>query len=240
MKTTPADAKTLKWEAIQVEPISIAPRWKDETSPDYVREHPIGPQQRAGAILERLCSGSNVAVVAPRRFGKSTLVEYLVTEGQKRNLFVASPLVCTWFSRPGSFDHDALWAQVDADLHSRLGSGISNDRVAPWPDERAFDHARRAAKSQGFAGIVLLFDEAQLLFQQATGFGMASKLKTLLTSHWSKSDSERVPVVVGLIGLPTLYDRAGADLIGLMTPIFEKATMDEGELRPLLSKLVPG
>lgn len=49
-------------------------------------------------------------------------------------------------------------------------------------------------------------------------------------------DLRKAPLLFGLIGLPSLRDRAGADLMGLLNPI-EKSHMDEAELRPLITKM---
>ena len=87
---------------------------------------------------------------------------------------------------------------------------------------------------------MLLFDEAQLLFPRGDGRDVGSCLKTLLTNHWARTDDPKlVPVLIGLIALPSMHQRAGADLMGLLHP-FEHLQMDESQLRPLIAKMAAG
>ena len=229
----------LRWEAISTQPIRVTMTWRDETSPQYVREHPIGPQMQAQTILERLNGGGSFAAVAPRRFGKSTLVEYLIAEGSNAGMFISPAIVCTMFAGSSGVDYQRLWAWVHDRLHEKLGSGLPREWSGPLPGETAFDQVRRAARQQGFKAIVLLFDEAQILFPRHQGWEIGSTLKTLLERHWARTgDVDKVPLLVGLIGLPSLLQRAGADVMAVLNPI-ERVKMDEPELRPLIARIAP-
>ena len=231
--------QTLRWEAISLTPLRISLRWRDETAPEYVSEHPIGPQLRANAILERFKSGSSVAVLAPRRFGKSTLVEYLVKEGGAANMLVPPTIVCTSYASATGFDYQRLWGALSDQLQATVGAALERPQES-LPGPKAFDFVRRAAKRQGFSAVVLLFDEAQLLFPRGDGRDVGSRLKTLLTNHWARTDDPKlVPVLIGLIALPSMHQRAGADLMGLLHP-FEHLQMDESQLRPLIAKMAAG
>ena len=90
---------TLRWETIELEMPRLELRWAGTTNPDYVRSHPIGPQAQVGDITGRLRAGGSVAVIAPRRFGKSTLVEYLLNDGAGNGLLVPPAIVCTGTQR---------------------------------------------------------------------------------------------------------------------------------------------
>ena len=231
--------KQLRWDAFLPSAPKLAVRWRDEASPDYVREHPIGPQRHADAILERLGSGSSVAVTAPRRFGKSSLVAYLAKEIKKANIVVPDPIECTFYASSTGFDHQRLWSDVSESLQDVVGAALARVE-GDLPGPKGFDHVRRAARKKNVAAVVLLFDEAQLLFPSASGWEIGSRLKTLLANHWSRTDdASMAPVLFGFVGLPSLSRRAGADAMGLLHPV-EYQVMDEAQLRPLITRLVTG
>ena len=231
--------RTLKWESIGLKSVPVSVVWGDATVPNHVRDHPIGPQQRADALCERFAAGSNVAVIAPRRFGKSTLVEYLVREGNRGGLCVPSAVVCTKYRSAAGFDYESLWKDVSDLFVDKLGARLKQETTASLPSAGAFDAIRTAARRNGHKAIVVLLDEAQLFFNSAKS-GLGSQLKTLLERSLSRTDDpQKAPVVFGLIGLPSLRDRGGADLMGLLDPV-EKSRMDEAELRPLIAKMTTG
>src|SRR5262249_6449879 len=124
--------------------------WGDTAGPDYVDQHPIGPQQSAKAILNRLRTGSSIAVIAPRRFGKSTLVDYLIREAASCDLAIPPPLWCTSFASSGGFDYERLWNDASAGFKKFLGASLGMGRAGFLPDAEAFDHVRRVAAEKGF------------------------------------------------------------------------------------------
>lgn len=232
-------ARVLKWESIALKPVSLSVAWGDATEPRHVREHPIGPQERAGAILDRFLAGGSVAVIAPRRFGKSTLVEYLVAQGAKASLLIPPAAVCTKYKAPAGFDYESLWADVSTRLVDMAGCRIRHESSSPLPTVEAFDGLRAEARKKGYKAVVILMDEAQLFFTGRKA-ELGSQLKSLVERDLARTDDAgKVPVVFGLIGLPSLRERAGADFMGLLNPI-EKSRMDEAELRPLISKMTTG
>ena len=232
--------RSLRWDSIVVTPRTISVTWGDATEPSHVRDHPIGPQGRADAIRERFVAGSSVAVIAPRRFGKSTLVEYLVTEGSSHGLLIPPAIVCTRYSRASGFDYEELWDAVSGALVDRIGARLRREATSVLPAPEAFDAVRTAARSKGYKAVVLLFDEAQLFFPGQNGVELGSALKTLLERHLARrGDDNQVPLLFGLIGLPSLRTRAGSDLMGLLNPV-EETRMDESELRPLIARTTSG
>ncbi len=234
------DKRSLRWDSIALTPHTISVTWGDATEPSHVRDHPIGPQGRADAIRERFVAGSSVAVIAPRRFGKSTLVEYLVTEGSQHKLLIPPAIVCTRYASASGFDYERLWDEVSEALVDRVGARLKREATSVLPAPEAFDAVRTAAKKKGYKAVVLLFDEAQLFFPGQNGIELGSALKTLLERHLARrSDDRLVPLLFGFIGLPSLRTRAGADLMGLLNPV-EETRMDESELRPLIAKITSG
>lgn len=236
----PLGNSRLRWESIALTPRTISVTWGDATEPSHVREHPIGPQSRADSIRERFVAGSSVAVIAPRRFGKSTLVEYLVTEGSRHKLLIPPAIVCTRYASASGFDYERLWDEVSEALVDKVGARLKREATSVLPAPEAFDAARTAARKKGYKAVVLLFDEAQLFFPGQNGVELGSALKTLLERHLARrGDDRQVPLLFGLIGLPSLRTRAGADLMGLLNPV-EETRMAESELRPLIEKTTSG
>lgn len=232
--------RPLRWDSIARTPHTISVTWGDATEPSHVRDHPIGPQGRADAIRERFVAGSSVAVIAPRRFGKSTLVEYLVTEGSRHKLLIPAAIVCTRYASVSGFDYERLWNEVSEALVDKIGARLKREPAAVLPAPEAFDAVRTEARRKGYKAVVLLFDEAQLFFPGQNGVELGSALKTLLERHLARrGDETKVPLLFGLIGLPSLRTRAGSDLMGLLNPI-EETRMDESELRPLIAKMTSG
>jgi len=228
----------LRWDAINYEDVPIKLNWRTAGTPDDVDEHPIGPQARASLILDRLSALSCTAVIAPRRFGKTTLVNYLVRELRARKVHAVSPIVCTEFRLGRVLDYAALWSKVSDDLYSSYDTGLPGGWSGPLPPEEAFDAVRRAAHRAGHSAIVLLFDEAQLFFPSDRGAELGSKLKARLEGAWCQPAKGMVPLLFCFVGLPPLVHRAGADLAGLLVPI-EATGMTEEELRPLIATKAP-
>jgi len=233
-----SEPKDLRWENIETDFADVTVEWADTAAPDYVERHPIGPQESAKTILHRLRSGSSVAVIAPRRFGKSTLVEYLVREGRTFDLAIPPAFWCTAFASSGGFDYERLWNEASSGLAKLLGAPIGMGRTGFLPDGDAFDHVRRSAAEKGFKAVVLLFDEAQLFFPSQTSAEISSTIKMLLERHWAKATKGMVPLLLGFAGLPSMRQRIGGDLMGVLNPV-ERSTMKESELQPLIKRMAP-
>ena len=231
--------RVLRWESIGLSAVPVHVVWGDAAEPSHVREHPIGPQEGADALCKMLAAGSSVGVIAPRRFGKSTLVEYLVLEGEKHKLCVPSASICTRYRSATGFDYESLWKGLSDSFVDKLGCRLKHETGAPLPIAEAFDPIRAAARKKGYKAVVILLDEAQLFFEGPQG-ERGSQLKTLLERSLARTDDGKAtPVVVGLVGLPSLRDRGGADLMGLLNPV-ETSRMDEAQLRPLIAKMTTG
>jgi hypothetical protein len=111
-------------------------------------------------------------------------------------------------------------------------------RTGFLPDGDAFDHVRRRAAEKGFKAVVLLFDEAQLFFPSQTSAEISSTIKMLLERYWAKSTKGTVPLLLGFFGLPSMRQRIGGDLMGVLNPV-ERSTMKESELQPLIKGMAP-
>ena len=193
--------------------------WPDGIEIKYVTSHPIGPQEHLDYIKDRVLGGSSFAIVAPRRFGKTTLAMYLKEIGNEWDLVVPKPVLCTQMRESESgIDMQRIWEAFSIDLTDILGASLKpvKDNI---PELQAFDHVRRAAKKQGKKGILLILDEAQLFFPRVNGPHLGNAIKDHLEREWSRRDIEdKVPLYFGFIGLPDMLEKMGANLQGLLMP----------------------
>jgi hypothetical protein len=229
---------TLEWESFVDELRPIEMRWSEANEPEHVRAHPIGPQAKAKEILGRFGRGSSVVVIAPRRFGKSTLVQYLREEAGGRSLLIPEPRVCTHYATPVGLDADRFWADVSDSFVDVIGKRLKLQPGQAIPAAEAFDEIRKQAFADGHRAVVLLVDEAQLFFPKHDR-QVGSRLKTLIETHLSRGEG-KAPFLFGFIGLPSLHQRAGADLMAALSPNFEISEMDERELTPLIGGMTSG
>lgn len=162
-----AESKRLDWDYVRA-PELVQSTWSGTTLGEHVRSHPIGPQAQCDEMLGQLDATGSFTVIAPRRFGKTTLVHYLQREASTRGFLVPPPVLCTLFFKNGGLDIAGVWKQISDGLADHLGVGLIGIPNEGWPEKRGFDEARKRAKGR-FKGIVLIFDEAQLLFPRANG-----------------------------------------------------------------------
>jgi hypothetical protein len=86
------------WDVMNDSPVNpVIPMWPEIVDPANVEKHPIGPQKRGRDILARLNQSGSFSVIAPRRFGKSTLVQFLQRKAQEAGFVVRDPVVCTGY-----------------------------------------------------------------------------------------------------------------------------------------------
>jgi len=230
---TSAVQKKLAWDQIMVDRAELAVRWPEGIAAHYVEDHPIGPQKGIKEIEERIAEGSPFAVVAPRRFGKSTLIRYLQEHHAENGWVVPEPIACTSYFDGSRLAYDELWADLSEGFQSVVGSGLSRAESSEVPGPDAFRHLLKTVSAAGKPGLLILVDEAQLLFPASGGHVIGDLFKDRLERSWSAASTGRPPVVFGFVGLPTLLDRAGANLSGLLRPI-EEPEMDQADLNRLL------
>jgi hypothetical protein len=216
-----------EWEVLNQAPDSITPKWPESTDPRYVDKSPIGPQRNSQEILQHLRNFGSVAITAPRRFGKSTLVEYLKQRNEDEGWIVPQAVVCTNYFRMGrGLDYERLWNDVSTWLQAATGSSITGSPHGALPADGAFDHIRRAVKAKGKKGITILFDEAQLFFPKRDGVALGDLLKDRLERHWSREDLPALsPVTMALVGLPSLRPESGAFSLAKRGPRGELAAI---------------
>jgi len=223
----------LSWTSLTADVPQLVMTWPSVGDPAYVTSHPVGAQLQASAIVGKLEGFANVAVLAPRRFGKTTLAKYLEQQLTDRRLLPLGRITCTEHMAQGRLNYSSVWKAISECLRERLDVEFAVPGTDPLPARDAFDAARRQAHERGYRAIVILIDEAQLFFSGRDGHSVGSQLKARLEASWAIAGSGRVPLLFCFVGLPPLKERAGADLLGLLTP-FLADSMDEEQLRPLV------
>lgn len=219
---------------------SLLLSWPEVVDPKNVEKHPLGPQKKSTELLARVSQCGSFSITAPRRFGKSTLTEFLQVRAQQSGFVVPSPVVCTsYYSGQQGINYERLWEDVSDRLQKELGSSMSRSENPIVPSENAFDHIRKSAKVRGKKGVLLLFDEAQLYFSQRSGTVTGDQIKDRLERHWSLNSDRMVPLTFGFIGLPTLQARAGANLNGLLRPV-QYSSLEEADLNKLILAVTNG
>jgi hypothetical protein len=229
----------LLWSNLTLTPPDISVDWPSVGSPDFITQHPVGPQLAIADLARSLRRDASVAVTAPRRFGKTTLARHLAEQLNDGDMLALPCITCTEHVVQGRFDYPGLWREVAQSLHDAIGCDITVPSEQPLPDAAAFDSVRAAAFKAGKRAVVVMLDEAQLFFGNDPRHSMGSRLKARLEQSWSvRNKRSMVPVLFCFIGLPSLLDRAGADLLGLLTTR-QYDELNEGQLRPLISNRVP-
>lgn len=204
--------------------------WAGVPELDYIDQHPIGAQKRRREILRRLNSSHSIAVTAPRRFGKTTLIQYLEETGREKGFVVPDYIQCTDFQTHGrsGLDYKKLWKRISDNLQEELGASIEIPEEGMLPEMDAFRFVRRAARNRDYKAIVILFDEAHLLFPKFDRGQLGDRFKDRLEREWATETEEKVPVVFGLVGLQLLHERV-PNFIGALQS-FESESVDEDDL----------
>lgn len=223
------------WDVIPRRDGELSILWPEGINTDYIARHPIGPQRELKRIEHRIINGNSFAVIAPRRFGKTTLVEYLKTFDQHPDLMVLEPVDCTFHVRGNGFDYQGVWRKLSEEFQRRLsGTSITGSSEDGIPSQSAFDYVRKSAWQLGKKVIMILFDEAQLFFPKTTGYLLGDRFKGSSELHWSRHDMpDMARVVFGFVGLPSLRDRAGRNLIDMLDPV-DIRDISEGELSKVI------
>ena len=226
--------KQLEWSSLQRFNDMPDLDWPVVARPNYVKDHPIGGQTKADDLLRCLRDGGSFAVVAPRRFGKSTLARYIADEARKSgNLLVLGPSVCTSYNRDEV--RTEVWRNMNDSLINEIGVGLTTKEPGEVPLTEVIKKARERAWEVGYQGIVLLIDEAQLFFAGQDGPHIGSVLKDRIEYDWTRSKEDRLASVqVGLVGLPNLLERMGTNLSAALQQVVRSNTLRNEEINRLL------
>lgn len=217
--------------------------WTTREDPNLARAVPVGPQVHLRTALKRIKAGNSLAVTAPRRFGKSSLLALLeekLAEDQAEGT-VAVRVDCNHATNAESrqFDHLKLWTLVSEELErklpgARLGGGFDgNSPALPGADD--FRAARAVAFTQGKKRIVVFFDEAQRMFEAGPAYG--DRLRTLIATHLADRPN-LATVVFCFVGLNSITsERLGADLYPLLNPLSHDE-LKEAQITKVIRKVI--
>jgi serine/threonine protein kinase len=226
--------KQMRFESVELQFEPFAFEWPAGIRPDYVKAHPVGPQKRLAKIEARVKAGVSFAAVAPRRFGKTTLVQYLRTRAEELGLLCPEPIFCTSLvDERMAIDLPAVWRSVAESLQAALQCTVPAELRNDLPGPHTFDRARQAAANAGWKGILVLFDESQLLFPTSGGARIGDRLKDLLENHWSTTREGMAGLLFGFVGLPTLSGNVGVNFRNYLEPE-EGWEMDEGDVNRII------
>jgi hypothetical protein len=219
----------------------VSMNWAAAEDPRSAEKVPVGPQIHLTEILERIAMGNSLAVTAPRRFGKSSLIALLEERlrGRKGSDTITVRVDCGAAVQPEStrLDHDKLWALVGKELLTftvseqdlALGVGLDgafDGQTPPLPTPGDFDRVRRKAARLGKKRVVIFFDEAQRLFEAGPSYG--ARLRSLIATHLGKPTEGLATVVLCFVGLTSMTSaRLGADLYPLLNPLTHAELREE-------------
>jgi tRNA A-37 threonylcarbamoyl transferase component Bud32 len=212
----------------------------DETTPDDMKEHPLGLQSKHEALAKQLRAGKgSLLVAAPRRFGKTTLLKYLF-EALRGSDVLLVPFVTAGIAHgnervaPEDTVH-AAFVEACERLARALDMQIDTTRWGgDLPAADTFDKARDKASAQGKRAIYLVFDEAQALFSGRRGRLVAETLKARLETSWGVGTGTRVPVRIALFGQLHLLRQIKGQVDALFLEHTDR--INEEEIRGFLAK----
>jgi tRNA A-37 threonylcarbamoyl transferase component Bud32 len=243
-------AKRLEWSRIESAHDVEDPRpsiridWSEAVVVDYAKNHPVGPQrqQHIQRLQERILAGNSIAVIAPRRFGKSTLIEFMTQRLEEQGVLTIHESCDNY--RLGSaprINHAALWAEIARRLPMTIPEDPPHldfrldDGDPPLPVPESFDRLRRAAALHSKKGVLVFLDEAQLFFGVSNSLELATRVRNLLSKRLSRREPGMVPLMLGFVGLPTLNRKRLGELFPILQPI-DDVKLHESELYQLISR----
>lgn len=219
------------------------PRVLDATaSPsELVLKRPLGVQM-SHEKLERLvkAGGPSFMVVAPRRFGKTTLLKHLATAAKDcPGLFVVVvDLGRHLTAREGlRLVLEAIVSRLDAEF----GSAPKIDTGAAALTADTFREIRKFLADRGRKTLALFVDEAQVLVPRQGGMAWGNTFKNLLEHHFTGHSGALADVLFVLFGTVDLSIRMGRNCRDfLRAPGYEAFDFSEDSLARYIREVSQG
>jgi hypothetical protein len=229
---TLAPGKRMDWEVRQSPDVTFD--WPAAVDVGHVVEHPIGPQKHASVLWQRLKAGNSFAVLAPRRFGKTTLISHLAKRSGDDGVLALGPISCLHHQEECGTYPSRFWDDVGVLCQEALQVNLRRGGPGLLPPPDAFADVKQAAAQKGYKTVAVLLDEAQAFFPARNADSFRARLKELLEQHWMLAQGNQgVAVVLGMVGLPSLSQRAGGDVMGVLQPR-QSSKIDEEDLNSLI------
>jgi len=207
----------------------------------------VGVETRLTDIVQWVEQGrGHVYLAAPRRFGKTSVARYCADAyGQSAEMaLVRVDCAKTQHGKRGE-----ILKLVVRSLAKRLDVFDEQiDHLEHWADreldwdifERIIEGQRRNASDRKFSRIVVLIDEAQMLFARpatSTAYDFADRLKSSL-EHMSRPSDNMVPLYIGFLGRLNLRHLFGQNLRDTFLPPSESVTeLREDEITEVLRSI---
>lgn len=214
----------------------------DAPASELVKTRPLGAQiqhEKLEGVVEE--GRHSFMVVAPRRFGKTTLFKHLAAHARAAGHHVVSvPL-----EREGTPEEGTrrVWAEIRRSLEDSFGSspGLGESSPTSIRDSQAWVKVRRFVKEKGARSMVLLVDEAQVLVPRTEGLRWGNQFKTLVEMELSEPAPGLAVVQVGLFGTIDLSVRIGQNCRDfLLTSGSAQYDFDEASLARFLRQVGQG
>ncbi len=211
-------------------PLSVD--WPKEGE-ESIAECPLGIQTELKVVEAEIEKGGSFLVTAPRRFGKTALLRYLVENAQvyreRSGALLLKHVTCSEYRGRERFV--LVWQQVNQTLAEQGLPPFHGALENNVPNAKAFDLTLQAATMKGVSRIVLLFDEAQVLLTGREGEQAAEALKNRLENGWR---TEACRITVGLVGLPALLRHTN---LALSIKGIKSDALREGDLIRLIRRV---
>lgn len=225
----------LQWDALLLRtsrgelprnPLAIA-----SPSQDDIQRLQVGIETRLESIQEWIRSGrGHIYIAAPRRFGKTSVVDYCNQTFQQDKDLVLVRVEC----KPSHYGkRGQVFKSVVRALAQKLevNEGPTCDRLDRWQDsEDDWDHLERIlvqklrhdAHQKGFQRIVVLIDEAQILFARGfvgNAYEFADRMKSFLEGiARAPATLTMAPMFMGFFGRLNLRHLFGQNLRDTFLP----------------------
>lgn len=207
-------------------PASLAPL-RDRTESAEMLKCPLGVEELYEKLERQIKDGhKSFYVVAPRRFGKSTLRGYLVEKA--KNMGYVFDICLNRNSAPQkNIEQVFKEIQIACKKDFQLSPEIDVNTI--WRAE-TFDGIRRLLRQHQYTCAYLFIDEAQALFPHRDGGIWGTALKNLIENSLSKESSELARLNVILFGTPALVRQMGNNCQTFMNVGAARYRFDEDSL----------
>ena len=180
---------------------------------EIVQSRPLGAQVQHEKLEGLVREGRHsFMVVAPRRFGKTTLFMHLAAYAAE---LADHEVVRVSLERDLSPEQGvrSVWEALRTALNGRYRAApdLGASSPASLMDLRAWESVRRFLREKGRATLVLLIDEAQVLVPRAEGVRWGNQFKNFVEAHLCVPGPEGALVQIGLFGTVDLAVRMGAN-----------------------------